>query len=468
MSIVNNKAKISLLVMAVVVAIALCAISLSFASGEVTAYAQEENNYAFSLTTRSFVYNANAVDLPLKVTYNGTEIDNYSISYIYNGTEVVDSPINAGSYVATITIDGTDPVVSSTVDFEITPKPLNLVVGGSTTFQYTGMGYSRNVSPLGICAGDACEIITSYVGTHHALEAGVLPSHADSYDMVFATSNPNYKVGEVDGETTLVIQKRTLYVKVNNTSVTFGETPEFTISIIGFVGDDDESVIEQMPAVYSNATAVGVHQIHATGGSAENYNFEYTSGYLTINGLSAIGSIEETSIEFDVDGVFAPSTVYNGTVIDPKSAEGKDYVKTARQFRMLNFTSKAAQIYQIDLENGAQLSEKITVKFNNVTTLNANDNYFIVVISPDGVVTKITKYDYINGSLTFTTPSLGTILIFEDSYNLTVLYITIAAVAAFVLMLFVAERIQYRNDKRHADEKARKRKEKRTNDGYIW
>ena len=79
-----------------------------------------------------------------------------------------------------------------------------------------------------------------------------------------------------------------------------------------------------------------------------------------------------------------------------------------------------------------------------------------------------TKYDYINGTLTFTTPSLGTIMVFEDNYNMTVLYITIAAVGAFVLALFIAERIQYRNDKRHADEKARKRKAKRNNDGYIW
>ena len=468
MSVVNQKTKITLLIIAIVFAIALCAVSLSFASADVKAMAQEEDDYAFSLTTRSFVYNAKAVTLPVKVTYKGAEIQNYTISYLYNGEETVDQAINAGSYQATVTIDGSSPAISSTFDFEITPKPLNLVVGGSTTFLYSGMGYSRNVSPLGICENDTCDIITTYKGTAHELPAGTLPSHADSYDMVFSTSNPNYKVGEVEGETTLVIQKRTLYVKVNNCSIIIGETPEFTMSILGFVGEDDESCIEQMPVVHSNASTVGVHQISANGGLAENYNFEYTSGYLTINGLSAVGSIQETSISFDVDGTFAPSTVYDGVVIDTKSDEGKELVRTARQFRMLNFTSKVAQIYQVDVLNGSQLSEKVTVSFKNVTNLNANENYFIVVISPDGVVSKITKYDYINGTLTFTTPSLGTIMVFEDNYNMTVLYLTIAAVGAFVLAMFIAERIQYRNDKRHADEKARKRKAKRDNDGYIW
>ncbi len=468
MSVVNNKAKITLLVIAMVFAVALCAVSISLTRGEVNAYAAEENNYAFSLTTRSFVYNAKAVTLPLTVTHNGVEIQNYTLSYLYDGTEAVDAPINAGSYVATVTINGTDPVVSSTVEFEITPKPLNLVIGGSTTFQYTGMGYARNVSPLGICVGDACEIITTYRGINHLPEAGVLPSQADEYDMVFSTSNPNYKIGEVEGETTLIIQKRTLYVTVNNTSVTVGETPEFTMSIIGFVGDEDESVIEQMPSVQSNASAVGVHTINASGGVANNYNFEYTPGSLTINGLTAIGSVEGTSVQFEANGVFLPSTLYNGIVIDVNSEDAEVRIEEARNQQMLHLASKAVLMYKIDKENGGQLSEKINIKFNNVTTLNANDNYFIVVLSPDGVATKITKYEYINGTLSFTAPSFGTIIVFKDNYNMTVLYIVVGAVSLFIILLFIAERIQYRNEKRNADEKARKRKNKRNNDGYLW
>lgn len=464
---VEIKVKRSIIYLAIVFAIALCVtlFSATFV-GSIVANA-EEDNYAFNMTTTSFVYDGKERELPLEVTKNGEKFTDYTITYSTDGNPV-ESAKNVGNYVATITVNGVTPAVQTTFNFTVTPKPLDVVIGGANTFQYTGMGYTRDVSPLGICKGDDCDVITTYVGNNHALEPGVLPSHADSYDMQFSTSNPNYVIGNVQGDTTLIIQKRTLYVKVNNVSIKEGETPNFTMDILGYVAGDDESCIERMPTVVSNAVVVGVHQINASNGVAENYDFVYTPGYLTINGLSAVGGIEETSITIDANGVFAPSTVYVGRVIDVKSDEAKELVRTARRYRMLNFTSKASQIYQIDVENGAQISEKVKVSLSNFTSLNANENYFIVVIDPNGVVTKITKYEYINGTLSFTAPSLGTVIIFEDSYNMTVLYITIAIVAVFILALFLAERIQYRNDKRRADELAEKKKAQRNKDGYRW
>jgi heme/copper-type cytochrome/quinol oxidase subunit 2 len=73
-----------------------------------------------------------------------------------------------------------------------------------------------------------------------------------------------------------------------------------------------------------------------------------------------------------------------------------------------------------------------------------------------------------NGTLSFNAPSLGTVIVFEDSYNTTVLWMTVAAVVIFIIMLFVAERWQYRNAKRKADEEARKRREAKKNNGYEW
>ncbi len=468
MSRVNSKVKNLFLYSAIAIVIALCVVCITLSTSQVTARA-EEDNYAFSLTTNSFIYDGKALDLPLNVTKNGMEFRDYTISYLKDG-EVVSEAKDVGNYVATVTINNVEPLKQAEVSFEITPKPLNIVVSGATTFLYSGMGYGRGVSPLGVFTGDECEIITTYKGNEsaHELEVGVLPVHADTYDMFFSTSNPNYMIGDIDGETTLVIQKRTLYVSVNNTSITYGETPEFSMNIIGFVGEENVSVIERMPTVTTNATEVGVHLVNANGGVAENYRFEYTPGSLTINGLSAIGAIEGTSIEFDVSGVFAPSTIYNGTIVDAKSEEGKEFVKTARRYRMLNFTSKATLIYQLDVQNGAQISDKVSIAFNNFTSLNADKNYFIVVIDNNGVVSKITKYEYMNGTLSFNAPSLGTVIIFEDSYSTTVLWLTIAAVIVFIIMLFIAERWQYRNAKRKADDDARKRREARKNDGYEW
>lgn len=466
MSRVEAKVKNIVLYLVIAIAIALCVVCIRLATPSITARA-EEDNYAFNLTEHSFVYDGNELALPLNVTKNGMEFRDYTITYLKDGV-AVDEAKDVGNYVATVTINNVEPLKQTEVTFEITPKPLNIVVSGATTYQYSGMGYGRGVSPLGICTGDECEIITSYVGTHHELEAGVLPVHADSYDMSFATSNPNYTIGEVDGETTLVIQKRTLYVTVKDTSITYGETPEFSINIIGFVGEENVSVIERMPTVTTNAVEVGIHHVNANGGVAENYDFEYAYGNLTINGLKAMGAVEGTSVQFDVDGVFSPSTLYTGSVVEPQSEEGKELVKTARRYRMLNFTSKAALIYQLNTENGAQISDKVSVSFNNITSINANNNYFIVVIDPNGVVTKITKYEYMNGTLSFNAPSLGTVIVFEDSYNTTVLWIIVGVAVLFIIMLFVAERWQYRNAKRKADEDARKRRDARKNNGYEW
>ena len=90
-----------------------------------------------------------------------------------------------------------------------------------------------------------------------------------------------------------------------------------------------------------------------------------------------------------------------------------------------------------------------------------------MVIDPNGVVTQITKYEYLNGTLSFKTPSLGTVMIFKDTYNVSVLYITIASIAGFVILLFIGAKMQYRNDKRQADE-AKKRREIREKGKYRW
>ena len=133
---------------------------------------------------------------------------------------------------------------------------------------------------------------------------------------------------------------------------------------------------------------------------------------------------------------------------------------------MLNFTSDLQLVYQIDYTHGVQVSEKIDVVFHNVT-LNTDDKYVIVVIDPNGVVTQITKYVYLNGTLSFKTPSLGTVMIFKDTYDTSVLLIVIGCIVAFIILLYVGSKMQYRNDKRQADE-AKKRREIKEKGKYRW
>ena len=451
----------------IVIALAVVLITALFAvcffGGDVKASASEE--YLINLTSSTAVYAGKNLSAPIVVTKNGNVFNDYTITYTKGG-EIVDGMKDVGTYGISVTINGVEPLVQKDFTFTITPKPLKIVVGGGVEFLYSGMGYTRNVSPLGEIDGEDSGIVVTYRGDLEELEPGELPVNADNYDMVFATSNPNYSIGEIEGETNLIIHKRTLKVKVNDTSVTFGETPMFTYSIIGFVGKEDESILDRKPEVRSSATAVGTHNVVASGGASQNYNFEYEVGHLTINDVKAEGKIEGTSTTFDVSGVFAPFTLYAGSTIDPKSEEGKDLVKTARDYRMLNFTSDLQLVYQIDYTHGVQVSEKIDVVFHNVT-LNTDDKYVIVVIDPNGVVTQITKYEYLNGTLSFRTPSLGTVMIFKDTYDTSVLLIVLGCMILFIVLLFIGSKMQYRNDKRQADE-AKKRREIKRRGKYKW
>ncbi|MBO5776053.1 MAG: hypothetical protein J6R35_01625, partial [Clostridia bacterium] len=309
------------------------------------------------------------------------------------------------------------------------------------------------------------DIITTYRGNIDQLEAGVLPRDVDDYDMTFATSNPNYKIGEIEGDTTLKINKNTLTVTAKNVSITIGDAmPEFTYDIIGYCGEDDDSQVSVMPVINSHASAVGVHDLIPSGGNARNYNFKYVKGYLTINGTDVNGQIEGTSSSFSIKGVFAPNISYLGSTVDVKADEAKNFEKTARDYRMLNFTAKLTHVYKLDIQNGSQISEKVSISIDNVS-LNAKNKYFIVVIDHNGVVSKVTKYQFVDGVLTFNSYGVGTVLVFQDNLAMTILFICIGALAVFTIMLYITSKFTYIVRKKGLEED---RKNKKHETKYQW
>ena len=113
-----------------------------------------------------------------------------------------------------------------------------------------------------------------------------LTSNVGTYEIkVGETSSPNYSISKVNG--TLTITPRTLLAFVGNYERKYNEdNPEFEVKYDGFAGNDDESVLSAKATASTKATKtsdVGTYPINVTGGSAENYTFNYTSGTLTIN-----------------------------------------------------------------------------------------------------------------------------------------------------------------------------------------
>ena len=164
----------------------------------------------------------------------------------------------------------------------ITPAPLTIKANNATrqyfnenpTFSYTCSGFMNNdnesvLSPAPTLSTTAIQ--SSNVGTYEISVEGA--------------SSPNYSVSHVNG--TLTISPRTLKASVGNYSRLYNEeNPEFEVLYSGFVGDEDESVLNDAPVASTTATKtsnVGTYKINVSGGSADNYTFSYTSGTLTIN-----------------------------------------------------------------------------------------------------------------------------------------------------------------------------------------
>ena len=94
----------------------------------------------------------------------------------------------------------------------------------------------------------------------------------------------NYNINYEKGQ--LTINKRLLTVSTKNYTREYGEdNPTFELSYSGFVNNEDESVLISMPKATTDATPysdVGDYDISVNNGVAENYDFSYIGGKLTI------------------------------------------------------------------------------------------------------------------------------------------------------------------------------------------
>ena len=188
------------------------------------------------------------------------------------GTYTVSATCEARNYDVTIN-DG---------NLNITPASLTIKANNASrlyfaenpefTFSYRGFVNNDNASCLISAPKIDCD--------------ATIGSKAGEYVIsVYGASAKNYNITYEDAM--LTIDKRTLVVTPNNAERIYGEEyPEFTADITGFVNNETEDVISEMPTIYTNAkqtSDVGNYEILAKDGSADNYIFTYKKGTLTID-----------------------------------------------------------------------------------------------------------------------------------------------------------------------------------------
>lgn len=149
-----------------------------------------------------------------------------------------------------------------------------MVTFNQNTFTYTGQQpaptWDNNVDNYS--ANASVPILNSKAGTFDA----IIP-------FTFTNTNKSF---EADIPFSYTIKGATLRVKANNAFKSYGEeNPTFTVTYEGFVNGEKENVITVKPTVTTSATresGTGNYTLYVSGGQADNYEFKYTNGTLTI------------------------------------------------------------------------------------------------------------------------------------------------------------------------------------------
>lgn len=137
-------------------------------------------------------------------------------------------------------------------------------------------------SCIGLVGNDDASVITTKPRiTTNATKTSSVGVYAIE---IMDAASKNYTIGYEKGQ--LTINKRQLTVSTNDYTRAYGEeNPKFKLIYTGFVNNEDESVLIAKPKATTKATPntdVGVYDITISNGVAENYDFSYSGGKLTI------------------------------------------------------------------------------------------------------------------------------------------------------------------------------------------
>jgi gliding motility-associated-like protein len=119
--------------------------------------------------------------------------------------------------------------------------------------------------------------------------------------------NQNYEAAP-DVSETLTVNKADLTFKADDKEREYLEgNPVLTYTVTGFVMDEDETVLDELPAITVEATtdsSAGSYTISVSGGSDNNYNYLYIPGTLTINKISQTITVTDSPGELLINNSY--------------------------------------------------------------------------------------------------------------------------------------------------------------------
>ena len=289
------------------------------------AEAAENKNYAITAPDTTF----NVVQKPLTIKLNNTATVAVGKTYTVEAEHLEKIGLVAGDTVTgyvTITKDVKGTYYAD--DFDKS----NLVVMNADCYD---ISYEMSVEFIEVTfAIDFADVTLTYDGQPH----GVLVKKTDAsknYTITYGTTENDctlntspeytnagtYKIyfkvvdnangAEEKGSVTLTINKKAVEIKVNDVTITYGDTPAFSYAVTGLVKGETLSG----EAVYSGAgTDAGVYDISVSGLTvSDNYAVTVKTGTLTINKKTA--EVTWTNAEnyvYSPAGQTLPTATYDG------------------------------------------------------------------------------------------------------------------------------------------------------------
>lgn len=307
-------------------------------------------------------------------------------------------------------------------DGTLTITPASLIVKANDA---TKLYYEDNPTFSYKCNGFVNGDNESVLSTTPSLSTiATLTSNTGTYEIIIGeTSSPNYSISYVNG--TLTVLPRTLIAYVGNYERVYNEeNPMFEVKYEGFVVNENEKVLKEKAIASTTAiktSDVGTYPIIVSGGSADNYQFSYTSGTLTINKAEQTISWEQDLSKLNVgDQIELKATASSGlpitytmdsnnvaeiyvagkdkTYLDCK-AEGQFYLRAVQEGNK-NYYSSTRVNKMVVIGNGSSSVRSLddsSVKIFRIPfgirVKDATIGEMIHVYSIDGILQKSTKIE---------------------------------------------------------------------------
>ncbi len=284
------------------------------------------SNYLFSYVGADLTINQATLTVTAEDQSRSYGADNPALTFAYEGfvngedatvltsvptaTTTATSTSSVGTYAITAAGGEDDNYAFSYTDGTLTVNPATLTVTAADqskvygsanpnlTVTYSGFQNGEDAAALTTVPTAATTASnTSSVGTYAITAAG---GEAANYSLTYETG-------------TLTVTAAELMVTADNQTRAFGEVnPAFTVTYVGFVNDEDESVVTASPTLATTAdesSAPGTYSIEVSGTEATNYSITEVAGTLTVTKANQEITFDFLDVKTTADEAFELTAV---------------------------------------------------------------------------------------------------------------------------------------------------------------